>query len=206
IKADIVLATSTPLTIGIPAMIKKRLHKTPFVFEVRDVWPEAVIAIGAVKNRLMQKWLYFQEKVIYKYADYIVPLSSDMQKSIIDRFPKLANKTNIVIENISEVGRFQAPAITPVNIEHFIGKKPRFTILYAGTFGKVNGLSYVVDLAVETLSLDCSLVYILIGAGGEKERIKALATQKNVLNKNLFILDPLSKDELPAWYKSVDMG
>lgn len=57
IKVDIVLATSTPLTIGIPALVKKWFGKTPYIFEVRDVWPEAVIAIGAIKNKWMQKML-----------------------------------------------------------------------------------------------------------------------------------------------------
>src|SRR5690606_32160141 len=79
LKGDIVLATSTPLTIGIPALVKKWFGKTPFVFEVRDVWPEAVIAIGAIKNKLMQKVLYGLEKMIYKNAIAIVSLSTDMQ-------------------------------------------------------------------------------------------------------------------------------
>ena len=50
LKGDVVLATSTPLTIGIPALIKKWIHKTPFIFETRDIWPEAAIAIGAVSS------------------------------------------------------------------------------------------------------------------------------------------------------------
>lgn len=206
INADIVLATSTPLTIGIPPMIKRWVHKTPYVFEVRDVWPEAVIAIGAVKNKWMQRWLYYQEKIIYTFASYIVPLSTDMQKSIIKRFPSFTQKTDTVIENISEISRFQSCDTKPSRIEKVIGMKPRFTILYAGTFGRVNGLSYLVDLAEQTLKLDPSLVYILIGAGGDKAKVTALAEQRNVLQKNLFILDPISKDELPAWYRSVNMG
>src|SRR5690554_5366431 len=68
LRGDVVLATSTPLTIGIPALIKKLFHHTPYIFEVRDVWPEAVIAIGAVKNKWLQKLLYRLEKLIYKNA------------------------------------------------------------------------------------------------------------------------------------------
>jgi hypothetical protein len=56
LKGDIVLATSTPLTIGIPALIKKWLHKIPFIFETRDVWPEAVIAIGPLKTNIYSKF------------------------------------------------------------------------------------------------------------------------------------------------------
>lgn len=205
IKADVVLATSTPLTIGIPALIKKWFGKTPFIFEVRDVWPEAVIAIGAIKNKFMQKVLYGLEKVIYNNAIAIVPLSTDMRKSIINRFPDLDVKTSIVIENIAEIKRFQNN-IEKVCLKEKIGIEPRFSVLYAGTFGKVNGIYKIVELAKRTLVLDPSLVYILIGSGAEKEIIKNLAEQSDVLNKNLFIFDSITKDELPMWYKAVSMG
>ena len=110
-KSDILYASSTPLSVGVMAVLMKYIRGQKYVFEVRDVWPEAVIAIGAVKSKIMQKWLYFQERIIYKNADYIVPLSTDMQKSIVERFPKFTNKTNVVIENISEVDRFQSPKV-----------------------------------------------------------------------------------------------
>lgn len=206
LKGDVVLATSTPLTIGIPALLKKRKDNTPFVFEVRDVWPEAVIAIGAIKNKLMQKALYKLEKTIYKSAAAIVPLSVDMKTSIDSRYPEFKSKTKVVIPNISEINRFQVKDEDLNIIEKTIGFKPRFSVLYAGTFGKVNGVDYVIDLAYETLKIDSSLVYILIGAGAEKESVKALAKEKEVLNKNVFILDPISKDELPIWYVNVSMG
>lgn len=205
IKADLVLATSTPLTIGVPALIKKWFGKTPFVFEVRDVWPEAVIAIGAVKNKWMQKLLYGLEKMIYKNAIAIVPLSTDMQKSIISRYPQFSEKSSIVIENISEVNRFQGNS-EKIDIKRIIGFEPRFSVLYAGTFGRVNGVHKVIELAEISLLLDKELVYILIGSGAEKEKVEQLAIDKGVLNKNVFVLDPVSKGELPLWYNSVSMG
>ena len=64
LKGDMVLATSTPLTIGVPALIKKWIHKTPFIFEIRDIWPEAAIAIGAINNKILQKISYLLEYLI----------------------------------------------------------------------------------------------------------------------------------------------
>lgn len=205
IKCDVVLATSTPLTIGIPALFKKKICKTPFIFEVRDVWPEAVIAIGAIKNKLLQKLLFILEKKIYFNATQIVPLSTDMQKSIITRYPQIAEKTKMVIENISEISRFQN-CDELVDIEQIVGFKPRFSVLYAGTFGRVNGLHQVVELAEKTINIDPKLVYFLVGSGGEKKKVMAKAERCKVLNKNLFILEPISKNELPKWYRSVSMG
>ncbi|MAH79841.1 MAG: hypothetical protein CMQ77_03680 [Gammaproteobacteria bacterium] len=207
LKGDLTLATSTPLTIGVPALLKKWIHKTPFIFEVRDVWPEVVIAIGAVKNKIFIRALYILESLIYKNASVIVPLSVDMKKSITSRYPKLTPKIIEVIENISEIDRFQNQHESDkFLIEKKIGFLPRFSILYAGTFGKVNGINYVINLASKTLSLDPSIVYILIGDGAYKKIIIAEAHRKGVINKNVFFLDSVSKSELPQFYFECDIG
>ena len=201
------MATSTPLTIGIPALIKKWIHKTPFIFETRDIWPEAVIAIGAIKNKIVKQILYFLEHLIYKNATAIVPLSVDMKESIISRYPKLAAKPIVVIENISEIDRFQNGYSKKISVlKKKIGFQPRFTILYAGTFGLVNGLDYVIELANKLAYLDPTIVFILIGNGAEKKILTKKAEDSGVLNKNIFILDSVSKQDLPQLYYECDMG
>lgn len=206
IKGDIVLATSTPLTIGIPALFKKWIFKTPYVFEVRDVWPEAVISIGAIKNKYIQRLLFFLEKTLYRNALAVVPLSSDMRNSIVHRYPEFEEKTEIVIENISEIVRFQNPAIDAISLKEVLGVSPRFSILYAGTFGKVNGIEYVVNLATKTFALDPTIVFILIGDGAEKQNLKEIVQKRGLLNKNIFFIDPISKAVLPNWYAATNMG
>lgn len=207
LKADQVLVTSTPLTIGIPALLKKWLQKTPFIFEVRDVWPEAVIAIGAIKNVVLQKLLFFLERLLYKNASAIVPLSTDMKYSIVSRYPELINKPVVVIENISEINRFQNN-IQPDRclIKEKIGFQPRFSILYAGTFGKVNGIDYVIHLAQQTLAIDPTLIYVLIGNGSQKDKIHQRAMEIGVLNKNVFFLKSVAKNDLPQLYYEANMG
>jgi len=207
LRGDLVLATSTPLTIGIPAIIKKSVHKTPFIFEARDIWPEAVIAIGAIKNKILQKILFFLEHLIYKNAAAIVPLSVDMKKSIISRYPKLAEKPIEVIENIAEINRFQIGHTNKTSfLKDKIGFQPRFTILYAGAFGKVNGLKYVIELARNLACIDPTIVFILIGSGAEKNELISKAKEEGVLNKNIFFLDSVSKQDLPQLYHECNMG
>lgn len=207
LRGDIVIASSTPLTIGIPALVKKWFHKTPFIFEARDIWPEVVIAVGALNNKILQQILYFLEYLIYKNAVAIVPLSVDMKESIISRYPKLQKKTIEVIENISEINRFQTGYSKKIEaIKEKIGFQPRFTILYAGTFGRVNRLDYVIELADKLIHLDPSIVFILIGEGAYKKAVLKKAAEKKVLNKNVFILDPLSKKDLPQLYYECSMG
>ena len=207
IKGDLVLATSTPLTIGIPALFKKWIQKTPFIFETRDVWPEAVIAIGAINNTIIKKVLYFLEGLIYKNASAIVPLSVDMKRSIVTRYPKLNNKPIEVIENISEIDRFQKSYDKNISVlSKKIGFKPKFTVLYAGTFGKVNGINYVIKLAQKLININPEIIFVLVGDGSEKELVIKEASHKNILNKNVYILDSVSKSDLSQLYFECDMG
>ena len=196
---DVMLASSTPLTNGIPALVAKSFRRKPFVFEVRDVWPGVPIAMGYFKNKTVQKLLYAFEKRIYKRASAIVPLSIGMDENIKRRY---LNDKSVVIPNISELNRF-ANAEKTVNIDFPEGKK---IVLYAGTFGNVNGLGYVNKLAKETLSLDPDLWYYLIGKGKEKEDNMKEAENLGVLNKNVFFFDPVKKDDLPYLYNNCTVG
>ena len=179
---DLVLATSTPLSIGIPALIKKIFHKTPYVFEVRDVWPEAVIAIGAVKNNFFKFILYKLESIIYLNSSAITPLSSGMKDSIINRFDNL-NIPIITIPNISDIEKFNTNQDLNQKkyLKKIIGFHPDFSILYAGTFGQVNGISYVIELAEKIFKINENLIFILIGSGSLKKEVIEKAKEKGVL-------------------------
>ena len=207
LNGEVVLATSTPLTIGIPALLKKWFHGTPFIFEARDIWPEAVIAIGALENKILQKVLYRLESIIYKNAAAIVTLSKDMKHSIVSRYPQFNTKTITVIENISEINRFQNGYSKYISVlKEKIGFQPRFTVLYAGTFGRVNGIDYVIKLAEKILPIDSSIVFVLIGDGAEKKAIIQEAIDRTVFNKNVFILNSVAKQDLPQLYYECNMG
>lgn len=196
---DLMLSSSTPLTNGFPALVANTFRKKPYVFEVRDVWPGVPIAMGYFKNKIAQKLLYAFEKRIYRKASYIVPLSTGMDANIKERYP---NDKSVVIPNISELNRFSNIEKT-VDIDFPEGKK---IVLYAGTFGNVNGLSYVNKLAKETLELDPNLWYYLIGFGKEKEDNIQEAKDLGVLNKNVFIFDPVKKNDLPYLYNKCTVG
>lgn len=204
IKTDLVLATSTPLTIAIPAIVKKFFIGTPFVFEVRDVWPEAVIAIGAIKNQILISLLSNFEKLTYSLSSAIVVLSDDMEKSINIRFKDRFKNKISVIENISEISRFQM-------FDKMVFKLPfdttnKFIILYAGTFGRVNGLDYVVELAQILKKKSKDVIFVLAGEGSEKQKFIELTESLNLLNCNIFVLNSVSKNDLPHLYSNVSMG
>lgn len=200
IDCDCILATSTPLTIAVPALFRKWFKKTPFIFEVRDVWPEVPIKMGFIKNKLVVKGLYWFEKLVYKNASYIVPLSIGMDANIKTRYP---NSKSVVIPNISEISRFSEVKQT---VELNVPTNGKKIVLYAGTFGNVNGIGYVVDLAAETIKIDADILFFLFGNGKEKQHIEEYAEEKGVLDKNLFIFNPVKKSDLPYLYSIATVG
>src|SRR5690606_9974442 len=82
---DLVIATSTPLTVGLPALLLKKIKRIPFIFEVRDLWPEVPIQMKGIKNAVIIKLLKWFEKAIYKNARHIVALSPGMAEGVIAR-------------------------------------------------------------------------------------------------------------------------
>ena len=102
-NVDLVFATSTPLTIGVPALILKRIKKIPYVFEVRDLWPEVPIQMGGLNNLILKKIAIMLEKVIYKNSKHIIALSPGMAEGVL----KYESKDKIsVIPNMAKIDKF----------------------------------------------------------------------------------------------------
>lgn len=202
LKGNIVLATSTPFTVAVPALIKKRLHKTPYIFEVRDVWPEGPIQLGYIKNKILIWLLHKYEKLIYKNAIKIVALSTGMRADIISRYKDIQNIE--VIPNISEVNRF-SDLNHKVDLNFDIQDKK--VVLYAGTMGPVNNIIYVAKFAELLKEINrTDIVFLIVGDGNEKEKIQEYCINKELLNVNVFFIDKIPKNSLPHLYSVCAMG
>lgn len=204
IKSDVLFATSTPLTIGIPALIYKKFKKVPMVFEVRDLWPELPIAVGAIKNTLLIKILYAFERYIYRNAEHIVALSPGMKEGV--KKQGISDNSITVIPNSCDTALFKDVKSS----QKFIDKNLPFLndrklIVYAGTFGLINRVDYIADLAKAALDKHPNLCFIAIGSGMHKEDVIAKANSLGVLEKNLYILDPISKEQVKYLYREADL-
>lgn len=204
-SSDIIFATSTPLTIAIPAVIASKLLKIPMVFEVRDLWPEIPIAIGALKNpalRLVAKKL---ERWAYKNSKAIVALSPGMKQGILKTdYP--SNQV-AVIPNSSdnfELMHDDSAAARFRNEREWLNDSP--LLVYTGTFGEINGVDYMVSLACELQSLDSNVKILLVGDGAEKPRVIAKAKSAGVFEGNLFIEPPMPKKDIPALLSAATMA
>jgi len=197
LKGDVIFATSTPLTIAIPAVFASRRNKIPMVFEVRDLWPEMPIAMGALKNPLLKYAAHLLERWAYFNSAAVVALSPGMKQGVADTgFPH--NKV-AVIPNSSDNSEFK------FNLEsarEFRQKRPWLGddpfLVYAGTFGRVNDVSYMVKLAAELKRRDSDIKILLVGDGQERGKILELALEVGVYEHNLFFEKMIPKKDVPA--------
>lgn len=203
--ADVVFATSTPLTIALPAVSTAKKLKIPMVFEVRDLWPELPIAMGALKNKFTQKLAYLLESWAYKNSDSIIALSPGMRDGIV-KAGYLYNKI-AVIPNSSDNELFEIDSSLVNGFRYkFDWLGERKLVVYTGTFGIINGVSYLVDLAEKVYALDSEVRFLLIGSGAEFELVKKYAEDKGVLNVNLFIMSSIPKKEIPIVLKAANLS
>lgn len=205
IPADIIFATSTPLTIAIPAVLGARKQKIPMVFEVRDLWPEVPIAMGILKKPYQIFLAKQLEKWAYRNSAHIVALSPGMKQGIVDTgYP--ADKVS-VIPNSSDNDLFE------VNEEDFERFKLENSwlpkgkvIIYTGTFGMVNDVGVAVDLAVELKKRQSNIKILLIGDGLEYEKVHQRALNEGVLNDQLYIKKQVPKNEISYFLKYAAMA
>lgn len=205
LQGDVVFATSTPLTIAIPAVAAARKSKIPMVFEVRDLWPEMPIAMGALKNPVL-KWAARKlEHWAYRNSEAVVALSPGMKEGVVNAgYPE--NRV-AVIPNSSDNIEFKsnlAAGLKFRNEREWLGDRP--LLVYTGTFGKVNGVHFMVDLAKELKKLQSEIRILLVGDGAEKSLIIKKAKKLEVWQDNFFIEDAKPKKEIPALLSAATMA
>ena len=195
--ADVVFASSTPLTVALPAVRLKRQLSVPMVFEVRDLWPEVPIAMGALRNpvaRAAARWL---ERFAYRHASRVVALSPGMKAGVCRTgYPPARVE---MIPNSADIDLFRVPAERGQEWRRRypeIGDRPM--VLYAGTLGRVNGVDWLVRLAAETAKRNPQLCFVIVGDGGDAGRVREEARRLGLLGRQVFLLPPVHKAEVPA--------
>ena len=179
---NLVIATSTPLSIGIPALFLKWTKKIPYVFEVRDLWPEVPIQMGAINHSLLIKLTRLFEKAIYKNAEHVIALSPGMQEGVLKYLPK--DKTTM-IPNMSKIDEFWSRKKN-TELEKKLGLNPQsFKLIHFGSLGLANGANSIIESA-KLLKEDDSVEFLFVGGGSTEEYLKHECT-KNGLNNVKFL-------------------
>lgn len=192
---DIAIASSGPISVGIPGLLSKLARNKKMVFEVRDLWPETAIRTGYIRSRFLRKIMYAFEKFCYEQSDLIVTLSPGMEEDIISRYKRypivtIPNSADPELFNSEQAGGLPGSL------------RPLTYAVYTGNIGAVNNINLLFRAALvlkEREIEDVSL--LLIGDGpGKTELIRD--TEKAGLTRYLKVYGLMPKEELVVFLQN----
>lgn len=200
-SADVIFATSTPLTVAIPALVASAIRRRPFVFEVRDLWPQVPIDLGYLRHPLPIRAAQMLERAAYARATHIVALSPTMSAGVLRTSP---GKPVSVIPNSSDIDRFRnvnSTAATQMRRELGVGSREAL-ILYAGSLGESYEVGWLLGLA--NAVRDKSVHIVLAGEGATRPALEAQIERSN-LEERVRLIGPRPKSEIPTLYAASDL-
>jgi glycosyltransferase involved in cell wall biosynthesis len=201
-RPDVVFASSTPLTVGEIGRKVAVHHRTPFVFEVRDVWPEVPIALGALNNPVLRWFAFRMARRVDAAADRIVALSPDMKSMLANR--RVPASKISVIPNCCDTDLFGADTNREA-VRHRHGWGDKLICIHPGAMGLVNGLDYALDAAKHLDSMGEEKVHIaLFGQGRFRNHLAARIETEGI--RSVSIHDPVPKTDMPDLLSAADVG
>jgi glycosyltransferase involved in cell wall biosynthesis len=199
-KPDVFIASSPHLFLAYAGLILAQLRRIPFVFEVRDLWPDSLVKMGGVKDGKVLRALIWMEQQLYQKSDQIIVLTEHQRQYITERGIPL-EKIDLIPNGVV-VDSWQSTPGRRAEYRKKMGlSETDYVAIYTGAHGPANALEYVVR-AGEHLPDGISIV--LIGDGPEKERLKKLKTDLGL--SNVHLLDPVPKAEIFDYTDAADCG
>lgn len=200
-RPDVVVATSPQLLCACAGYAIARSFGAPFVFEVRDLWPESILAVEAMKHNFVVRKLKDVAHFLYKRSDRIVTVGEGYRRQIHRRYGVATGKMDVVPNSVDL--DFFDPSIRGEEVRSQYGWGDRFVVLYMGTHGMAHALHRVLEAARELSSRD-DILFAFVGEGAEKETLKQLASRWDL--PNVQFIDQQPTQRVPQFYAACDLG
>ena len=202
-KNDLILASSPPLFVGISALLLSRIKKIPFVFEIRDLWPESAIDTGVLRNRSIIRLSFWFERFIYNKSIRINVLTPAFQDILI-------SQKNITPQKIFLIPNAADFSISDSILENFDRNtfrkehnlNDKFVIIYVGAHGVANHLIQLIETA--EIVKGSNVMFLSIGSGMQKQFLINEVAKRNLTN--IKFLDPVPKSEVFKFIMASDAG
>lgn len=202
-RVDVVIGTSPQFFTVCAAWMVALLKRVPFVFELRDLWPESIKAVGAMGDSAAIRWLEKLELFLYRKANLIVSVTHAFKRKLIER--GVDGRKIGVVTNGVDMTRFKPMEKDSALVER-LGLAGKFVGGYVGTHGMAHHLETILD-AAERLSaegLGDRFHFILLGDGARKGALKEYAAQRGLAN--VTFVDSVSKDEVARYWSVLDVS
>lgn len=198
-KADVIIATSPQFFTTWSGFLLSKIKRKPWVFELRDLWPESIVAVGAIQNKKIINFLENIELGLYKSADIIVPNTQAFRENLISRN---INADSIkVIPNGANLDLFTNGTVKK-DLQADLKLEDKFVVGYLGTHGLAHGLDFILESAAKVK--DPSIHFLFVGDGAEKNKLIVFAEDHYM--KNVTFLPSIPKEEVPAYLEIFDVA
>lgn len=200
-RPDVIIATSPQFFCGWAGAIVQWLRRIPFVLEVRDIWPESITAVGAMKAGLAVRILQWLEKRLYKSADHIVAVGKGYRDNVCSKV-EMQDRISVIYNGVD--GEHFQPQPRDEEFLSLYGMQDRFVCAYVGTIGMAHGLETVLDTA-EMLKDEgrTDIGFLLVGDGARRQWLEDDAKQRELSDLVRFT-GRLDKSEMPRVLASCD--
>ncbi len=198
-RPDVILTTSPQFFCGLAGLPARWMRRAPWVLEIRDLWPESIVTVGAMQKGRAVRFLEWLEAKAYKKADRVVAVSDGFVPHISQR---RGREDVAVIKNGVDLKHFTTGMDGDAMKARF-GMEGRFVAAYVGTHGMAHGLDTVLD-AAEILRDDPRIGFLLVGDGAERIRLEKRKEQMGL--DNLHIAGQLPKSDMPEIWAATDIS
>jgi len=191
-RCDVVIGTSPQFFAALGARIIAMLRRRPFVFELRDLWPQSIVAVGALRSRFAIRMLEALEMYLYRSASAVISVTHSFKRELAERGID-AHKIEVV-QNGVDLAHFR-PGPCDAQLVDELGLTGRFVVGYLGTHGMAHGLDKVLEAAALLRHRD-DIAFIMVGAGAEKRALEQRAQELALTNLSFVGRQP--KERMPA--------
>ena len=198
-KVDVIVGTSPQFFTACAAYVASRLKFRPYVFELRDLWPETIKAVGAMKNARAIEWLEKLELFLYRKSAKVISVTKSFKRNLISRGID-GSKIEIVTNGV-DISQF-TPRPKDAALTKELGLEGKFVAGYIGTHGLCHGLETLVT-AAERLR-GTGIVFLFLGDGARKQFLRDMAAEKQL--DNVVFIDSVKKAEVPRYWSILDVS
>jgi glycosyltransferase involved in cell wall biosynthesis len=194
---DVFVSTSPQFFCGLTGLVAQTIRRAPWVLEVRDLWPESIVTVGAMRKGFVVRLLERLETLAYRRADKIVSVT----KSFVPHIAARGGRDKIsVIKNSADLQLF-TPSNDGNDVKRRLGLEGRFVAAYVGTHGMAHGLDTILD-AAQLLSKDSRIAFLLVGDGAERQRLERRMSDMGL--DNVVMLGQQPKQAMPGIWAAAD--
>ena len=189
---DIVLSTSPQFFNGLAGYLVSRIKRLPWILEIRDLWPESIVAVGAITNRPVIRLLEYLELFAYRKANHLVVVTDAFKAHMLAR--GISSKKVTVIKNGVDFSLYKKPLHGYIDLSRELGLEGKFVASYFGTHGMAHHLETVLEAAHELREWK-NIIFLLVGDGAERSRLVTMRDEMKL--SNVVMLDQQPKEKMP---------